>query len=947
MKTAESVPATVELAQAGQSPWLDSISRQLIRSGELKNLVVKSGVLGVTSNPTIFEQAISKQGGGYDAEIRSLVREGYSTLEIYDALTIADIRAACDTLRETYTRSGGEHGFVSLEVRPDLAHDRTRTVEEALKLVKAVARPNLMVKVPATPEGILAFRDLTAHGVNVNVTLIFSGKHYRAVLNAYLEGLEARRAKKQDLSKVHSVASVFVSRFDAAIDGQLARLQEMESEEDERRDLESLKGKAAIANSKAIYQDFKKTLNSKRFQDLIAAGATVQKVLWASTGVKNPKYSDLLYVETLVGAETVNTMPRATLDALLDHGRVRKGSIEENTEEAFETIERLKAWGIDIEEVGQKLQHDGLIAFENSFDSLMRTLEIARGKTAKASSARYLYTASKSQLAAVPVQKIEKDRWVERLFQWDPTIWKNEEEHKKVILNRLGWLKSADWMLGRLYELDELQSQVKSEKIKDVVLLGMGGSSLAPEVMSLICRKSKSPRFYVLDTTDPASILAVLSKISVKNSLFVVSSKSGSTVETMSQFQFFYAAVLKAYGKKASAAEQAGRHFIAVTDEGSRLEQEGYAKHFRKVFINPSNIGGRYSALSLFGLVPAALLGIPVRRILDNARAFLEAASAQKKVRDNPSFYLGALLGAFTKNGIDKLTILSTKPLASFGAWLEQLIAESTGKEGRGVVPVDGEAAGGPEVYGDDRLFLVLRQKSDKDKRLDARVKALKKAGFPVVESVWPDPFTIGAEFLAWEIVTAVSSAVLGVNPFDEPNVKESKDNTTRILAEAEKEGEIPQLVPVTQVRSGVDFEGFFSSLREEKPYVAFLAYIDRNPATLKALAKIQARMRDGVRLPVLVGFGPRYLHSIGQLYKGGPSKGAFIVLLNQDPKDAPIPHAKFTFSQLKKAQGIGDAQAAADRERPLLTVDLGKNILAGLAEFEKRLESYLKILGR
>lgn len=947
MKTAESNLSTIDLAQAGQSPWLDSISRQLIRSGELKSLVTKSGVLGVTSNPTIFEQAISKPGGGYDQEIKSLVRKGRTTLEIYDALTIADIQAACDILKDVYTSSKGEHGFVSLEVRPDLAHDRCRTVEEALKLVKAVARPNLMIKVPATAEGVKAFRDLTAKGVNVNVTLIFTAKHYLDVLNAYIEGLEERKAKKQDLSKVHSVASVFVSRFDATIDGQLSRLQEMETEEDERKDLESLKGKAAIANSKVIYQEFKKVTAEARFEKLLAAGATVQKVLWGSTGVKNPKYSDLLYVESLVGAETVNTMPRATLDALLDHGRIRKDTIEENFEEAYAVIERLKEWGIDIGETGDKLQHDGLIAFENSFDSLMRTLEIARGQTSKSSSAKYLYSASKSLLAEVPVQKLEKDRWVERFFQWDTTIWKNEEEHKKVILNRLGWLKSADWMLGRLYELDELQAQVKSEKIKDVVLLGMGGSSLAPEVLSLICRTAKSPRFYVLDTTDPASVLSVLSKIKIKSALFVVSSKSGSTVETMSQFHFFYAHALKAYGKNPLREQLAGRHFIAVTDEGSRLEHEGYSKHFRKVFINPSNIGGRYSALSLFGLVPAALMGIPVRKILDNARAFLAAASSQKKIKENPSFYLGALLGALTLGGRDKLTILSTKPLASFGAWLEQLIAESTGKEGRGVIPVDGEAAGNPEVYGDDRLFLVLRLKADKDKRLEAKVKALKKAGFPVVESVWPDPFTIGAEFLAWEIITSISSAVLGVNPFDEPNVKESKDNTTRILAEAEKLGKIPQLVPVTPVREGVDFEEFFSSLSEAEPYVAFLAYIDRTPATVKALARIQARMRDGVRLPVLVGFGPRYLHSIGQLYKGGPEKGAFIVLLNQDAKDAPIPNAKFTFSQLKKAQGIGDAQAVQNRERPLLTVDLGKDVLSGLAQFEKRLEVYLKAFGK
>ncbi len=943
MKTAESNPATVDLALAGQSPWLDSISRQLLKSGELKGLIRNAKILGVTSNPTIFEMAISKQGGGYEKDIQRLARKGASTLEIYDALTISDIQAACDLFKEVYTGSKGEHGFVSLEVRPDLAHDENRTVDEALKLVKAVSRANLMIKVPATSAGVHAFRRLTALGVNVNVTLIFTRQHYLDVLNAYIDGLEARKAKGLDLSKVHSVASVFVSRFDNTIDGQLSRLQEMESDDAERKDLESLKGKAAIANCKMIYQEFRKILEGERFRKLRNAGATVQKVLWGSTSVKNPKYPDLLYVDTLVGPETVNTMPRVTLDALLDHGRIRPGTVLENVPGASQIIERLKEWGIDIDETGQKLQHDGLIAFENSFDSLMKTLEIARGSSKKIPAVKVSYSISKKTQAALPLARLEKDRIVERFYHSDATVWKEEEEHQKVIKNRLGWLKSPEWMLGRLYELDELQAQVKSEGVKDVVLLGMGGSSLAPEVLSLICRTGKTPRFYVLDTTDPASVLGVLAKIKVKSTLFIVSSKSGSTVETMSQFQFFYASVLKAYGKKADAAQAAGHHFIAITDEGSRLEQEGHAKHFRKVFINPSNIGGRYSALSLFGLVPAAVLGIPVRKILDSALALLNQSSRELRLKNNAPFYLGTLLGVLAQEGRDKLTILSSKSLASFGAWLEQLIAESTGKEGKGVVPVDGEALGTPDVYGEDRAFLVLRQKSEKDARFETRVKALKKAGFPVVEVVWPEPFSIGAEFLAWEIVTAISSAVLGVNPFDEPNVKESKDNTTRILAEAEKQGDIPQLVPVTKIRDEIDFDGFFKGLREASPYVAFLAYIDRTPQTAKALARIQARMRDGVKLPVLVGFGPRYLHSIGQLYKGGPSKGGFVVLLNQDAKDAPIPHAKFTFSQLKKAQGIGDAQAVGDRERPLITVDLGRDILKGLEAFDRKLAEYLK----
>lgn len=947
MNASQSAP-TYDLIKAGQSPWLDFISRDLLNSGQLKSLIRDAGLLGVTSNPSIFEKAIGTSKGGYDAEIRTLSRAGKTTFQIYDALTLSDIQKACDLFAKVHEESRGEHGFVSLEVRPDLAQDEEATVREARRLYKAVSRPNIMIKVPATPEGVRAFRRLTELGINVNVTLIFSLSQYTQVLQAYLEGLEERLHQDLPLAGVHSVASVFVSRFDTLLDVKLAQLQERESDADERADLESLKGKAAVANSKVIYQEFKKVLDSERFAALRQAGATVQKLLWGSTSVKNPKYHDLMYVEPLVGRETVNTMPQNTLESLLDHGQVRAGTVEEGADEALKVVERLKEWGIDLEEVGQKLQQDGLSAFESSFDGLMKTLELACERfNGKAPAVKTRISVGEVIRKKAPVAAMERESYIERFFKCDASLWKQDKEHQQVINNRLGWLRVADWILGRLYELDELAAEVWNEKIRDVVLLGMGGSSLAPEVLSLICQRSakgKGVRFYVLDTTDPAAILNVEKKIKLPKTLFLVSSKSGSTVETMSQFQFFYDRVSKLYARMPDRAQAAGRHFVAITDAGSRLESEGHQRHFRRVFINPSDVGGRYSALSLFGMVPAAILGIPVRELIKSARTLGAQCEAEKKIEKNTTVYVGALLGVLAREGCDKLTIWTTKSLTSFGAWLEQLVAESTGKEGHGILPVDGETPADPSVYRKDRAFLVLKLKGEDSKRFAAQVAAVRKAGFPVIEMEWPNRAAIGGEFLRWEIITAVTSSVMGVNPFDEPNVKESKDNTTRLLGEAEKEGEITDPEHLVKARGAISFPDFFEGLGD-RHYVALLPYLERSPATLSFFARIQSLLRDALRVPVVVGFGPRYLHSSGQLYKGGPETGYYLFFRLQDPKDARIPHAKFTFSELKKAQATGDALAIADRQRPSLTIDLGRDLPGGLKIFEKQLREYLKSL--
>lgn len=945
MATVTKQLATIDMVQAGQSPWLDNISRSLISSGKLQKLIEKKGLRGVTSNPSIFQKAISNPRAGYEQDIQKFIKKGYSALEIYDALTIADIKATCDLFLPTYIETKGDDGFVSLEVLPGLAHDTEGTVLEAKRLFKAVGRPNVMIKIPATPEGIPAIQTVISEGINVNVTLIFSLSHYQAVAKAYINGLEERVKKGKKIDNINSVASVFVSRFDTYVDDRIDQLKSEIKDAEKREFAESLKGKAAVANSKIIYQEFKGLFGDSTFEKLEKKGARIQKVLWGSTSVKNPKYAELLYVEPLIGKNTVNTLPQPTFDAVVEHGDIEANTIEEDLEEAREAITHLQGLDINLLEVGDHLQHVGVKQFKDAFDSLMGTLETAHEKVASKKGRQIKPASVKVSLGSKDYQekvtaalrKMEEENFRVRFLKRDPTLWKKNPSHQKVINNRLGWMQAHDWAMDKLYELDRLAEEITQEKVKDVVLLGMGGSSLAPEVMSLICKRNSTVKFYVMDTTDPSTLLNAAKKIRMKSALFIVASKSGGTIETMSQFYYFYEQVQKAFGKKVPL-EKIGRHFIAITDDGSGLEKMAEELCFRETFINPTDIGGRFSALSFFGLVPAALIGIDVRKLLRTARMCFDYTSTKHSLLSNPGFYLGAVLSTLAKEGRDKMAFFSTKSLDSFGVWAEQLVAESTGKEGKGIIPVEGAAPIDPKFYGDDRVSVFLKLKGDPTTSLTKVIQAHTKAGIPVIEIEWANSASIGESFLLWEVITAIGSALLGVNPFDEPNVTESKDITKELIAQFEKTGKLPN--PENVIKKAKDLEKYFGKVKKGQ-YVAILAYTERTPATQKAFNAFRSKLSKKLRVPVIVGFGPRYLHSIGQLYKGGPKTGIFLEVIKKETVDAKVPGKKYKLGQLKMAQAMGDFKAIANKGLPVCTFDAGKDVLAGL----KKLETFLDVL--
>ena len=894
-----------ELNQAGQSVWLDYIRRAYIASGELQ-AIIEAGVTGITSNPSIFEKAIAGSSD-YDADIQRLVMTGRGTTGIYEALALDDIGRAADLLRPVYERTAGRDGYVSLEVSPELAHDTAGTIADARRLFAALGRPNVMIKVPATPAGIPAFQTLISEGINVNVTLMFSLAHYEAVAEAYLRGLEARAAAGGDLSRVASVASFFVSRVDSAVDKALAAAGNQQ-----------LPGKIAVANAKITYQRFQAIFRGPRWQKLAQAGAQPQRVLWASTSTKNPAYSDTLYVDELIGPHTVNTMPLNTVDAFLDHGTVAE-TLTAGLDEAQAQLAQLAELGIDLAAITEQLQVAGVDAFATAFRGMLDSVARKRAQIAAAGSPIQAQLGAYQAAVDQALAQMAAADVLKRIEQRDYTVWRDDPAE---IRNRLGWLDAPAGMGTTVPRLQALRQTLLAEGYSDVLLLGMGGSSLAPEVFyNIFGGDPAGLRLAVLDSTDPGAVLAQAARLNPATTLFIVATKSGGTVETFSFFKYFYNWTVDALG-----AEAAGAHFVAITDPGSKLQAVAGQLQFRDTFLADPNVGGRYSALTFFGLLPAALVGVDVAQLLDRAQA----------VRKDDGATLGAILGALAKAGRDKVTFVTSPALANFGDWVEQLIAESTGKDGTGILPVVGEALGDPAVYGADRLFVYLRLAGADAAQgaHDAALAALAAAGHPVVTIRLHDLYDVGGQFFLWELATAVAGHLLGIQPFDQPNVESAKVLARQMVATYHELGRLPEDTPAPL--SSTALRAFLAASRPGD-YIALQAYVPPTPATTAALNALRLALRDRLHLATTVGYGPRFLHSTGQLHKGDGNNGLFIQFTADVLQDAPIPDeagaaaSGMSFGVLIQAQALGDGQALRDAGRRVIRFHLDTDVVGGL----------------
>ncbi len=938
-----------QLQNYGQSVWLDYIRHSLIESGDLKKMIEEDGLRGLTSNPSIFQKAIAGSSD-YDSTLEALsTGQDFDAMSLYEKVAVEDIQAAADMFKSVYDETNRTDGYVSLEVSPHLAHDTDKTLTEARRLWKTVNRPNLLVKVPATPEGIPAIQQLIGEGINVNVTLLFSQKVYQEVAEAYISGLETYGATGGDVSKVKSVASFFVSRIDTAVDDRIeAKLKQAQGETKEK--LQSLLGKIAICNAKLAYQYYQQLYhNAPRWKALAVGGATPQRLLWASTSTKNPKYGEVRYVEELIGENTVNTIPPATLAIYRDRGE-HSDSLITDVEYAKNTLEKLEEVGISLEEITDELLEKGVKQFAEAFDKLLSAVEQKREAILGKGINRFSY--SLPQELATQVEKTIAE-WqdtgkIRQLWSMDADLWTGSDESEW-----LSWLGITEDQLAHLDRLQSLSQEIKDSEFEHAVLLGMGGSSLCPEVMRLTFGKIEGyPELHILDSTDPAQIKALESKIDLTRTLFIVSSKSGNTLEPNIFKEYFFDRLQQRLG-----IELAGNRFIAVTDPGSHLQQVAEGDDFRHIFFGVPGIGGRYSAISNFGMVPAAVMGVNVAKFLDEAEVMVHSCAASVPTSENPGLILGTIMGVLANAERNKVTLIASPAIADLGAWLEQLLAESTGKDGKGLVPVADEPLGKPEVYGSDRLFAYIRFSDAADPEQDHAVESLQAAGQPVVKIEIADIYQLGQEFFRWEIATAVAGSIIGINAFNQPDVEASKEVTRQLTSEYEKTGKLPDQEPIFEANGIKLFTnqsnaealqqavGDNTSLTEylrahldrlsPGDYLALLAYIERNDALSGQLQIMRREIRDHKQVATCVGFGPRFLHSTGQAYKGGSNTGVFLQITCDDAEDLPIPGHKYGFSVVKTTQAQGDFQVLAERDRRALRIHLNKDVSAGLMQLQ------------
>ncbi|PKO07651.1 MAG: transaldolase [Chloroflexi bacterium HGW-Chloroflexi-3] len=916
-----------KLHQLGQSIWYDNIERRLLKNGEMERMIAAGEIRGVTSNPSIFQNAIAKSTD-YDSAIQPMAWSDWDPGEIFFQLAIEDIQQTADLFLSLYQETNGGDGYVSLEVNPKLANDTEGTLTQAKELWERVNRKNLMIKIPATKEGLPAIRQAIAAGININITLIFSVSRYEEVIEAYLSGLEDRVKNNLPINNIASVASFFVSRVDTKVDSILETF--LNDQKINQKQFLELRGKTAVANSRLAYELFEKVISTERFKQLASKGARIQRPLWASTSTKNQAYRDVIYVEELIGENTVNTMPPQTLDAFRDHGKAEI-KIRINIVDAREIFSALDNLGIDMDDVTQALENEGVKSFEKAFVSLLETIN--HRKNSIQNKLPGLINVIKDR-----IDDLDKKQIITRIYERDASVWNENPSVSNEIPNRLGWLDAPFISLELIDEINKFRDEIVQEGFTHVLLLGMGGSSLAAEVLSLSFRGySEGLNLSILDSTDPRQLKFAEENCPNGKTIYIVSSKSGGTTEVQAFLKYFYLQM------QIFAGDEAGKYFIAITDPGTELSRQANELKFRKIFYADPSVGGRFSALTAFGLVPAALLGVEIETFLQKTKEFANTCRPGVATGRNPGLGLGVILAEAAQKGIDKLTIIAEEPYRSFGSWLEQLIAESSGKLGKGIVPIDIEPFVNIDIYSQDRIFVYLKN----DGIFEQKINEIINAGHPVISYELNDPYELGLEFFRWEFATAVACAVLGVNAFDQPDVQDNKTRTKQKINEFLSFGKYNSGDPVwdnekvTIFCNQTDLDlsdkklneilEIFLKLRKDGDYIAINAYLPRIPAIEKQLQDFRQLVLSRTQNATTLGFGPRFLHSTGQLHKGGPENGLFIQFVDTPDQDFEIPGMGLSFGKLLYAQALGDYEALVNRNRRIIRIELKKSNIKDL----------------
>ncbi len=908
-----------DLTQLEHSSWLHYLRRSFIESGELST-AIDNGVRGVVVDLAVTAQSITASSD-YDRFLPHLLAEGTPFDDLPRLMLSDDVQRAAFVLNPVYEASERLDGYVSLPLHPAMAHDTTKMAAAARHVLAEINCPNVMIEIPATEAGIAAIEMLTEDGVCVNATQIFSPTIYERVVDAYLAGL-ARYVKTHSVWRrwPMSVATIAISRVDGMADAWL--------DEHERPDL---KGKAGIALAKVVFGAFQRVFTGSRWHELAKKGGVVQRPLFTDLIPHDFRYPNTYYVDALGDPGTVCNLTPAMLAACLNRKTAVSPPIQ-NEAEAQAHLNALSELGLDLDEAARQLQADGLARLARDFEAMRESVRQKREQLEDKWQRLELHLGAYETAVSQTLARTCHDRVVCRIWNHDHTVW---SANPAGIGNRLGWLHLMPVMREQISRLQAMTDDLLTDGFTDALLLGMGGAGLVPQLFADTFTQAALParpglparphlRLNVLSNVDPGEILAQTEKIDPVRTIFVVTSKSGRTIETLSAFTYFYNRVEAVVGEKA-----AGSHFIAITDPGSPLAELAAQYRFRYLFVNQPDLIGRFGALSMAGFVPAALAGVNLETLLERAEEMANNAQScnSPQAGDNVAAQLGTALATLAQQGRDKLTFVASPALAGFADWVEQLIAGSLGKQGRGILPVVGEPVGEPAVYGDDRLFVHLRL--DGDEGQDTAVSTLIDADFPVITVHWRDLQDVGGQFFLWQMATAVAAHHLQVNPFSQFKHDAAKARTWEVVEQIKRVGEmaVPEDTFTPFSRTALYT---FLDKAETGDYVAIQAFIPHTAANDEALQALRTHIRGKTGLATTIGYGPRCLHTVGQMHKGDRGNGLFIQFVADSVPDVFVPNrigqpeASLSFGELSRLQAALEAQALRRERRRLVRFQLG-----------------------
>ncbi len=897
-----------KLAIHGQGIWLNYLRRSLVTNDSLKGLI-KDGITGVVLDPQIIEKAM-EGSNEYDEQISMILSTGKNTdpEELYWKLVIKDLREAADQLSSAYENTGGDAGYVSVGLFLRDPLETKDMVRRAERLWKQVDRKNLMIEVPAIDQGYPVIDTLISRGINVNVTHLFSTDDYERAARHYLRGLE----KCENPAKVASVASFSVSKIDELIRSRLRN-----AEEDKYT---SLMDRVGIANSRLAIKSLRRIFSTKRWKKLERKGARIQKLLFVDTKPSRPELPGLFYVNQLIAGETISSMVPSTLFEFMDHGTVGD-TLGKNPEEEENLLSRAQEQGLILDKFLEELKKCEIGSLRKMFQKIH---EMVGEKISGISGPRLPKQILETEPISIrdQISRWRKSSFNRRLWQKDASLWFDEPVPE--IEDRLGWLTLPETSPNLLERYHSFARMVSEHEIDKIVLMGMGGSSLAPRVFQQTFGNAPGyPELIVLDSTHPNAIERVSREIDLERTLFAVASKSGTTLEPNLLLQYFWHQMSK-------IIPDPGNRFIAITDPGSPLQQRAKELEFREIFLAAPDLGGRYSALTAYGLVPAALIGIDVCELVDRSRLASEASSFCISEDESKPLRLGAALGKAAKRGKNKLTFIPSRSLENFPIWLEQLIAESTGKDGKGILPIVGEPQVEPEDYGPDRFFILYRLGAEEKEQQESLFQKLRDLHHPAVKIELRDRIDIGAEIFRWEMAIASAGSIMGIHPFNQPNVERSKELARKVMRERNPSAEdLEELGIFHEKEVGQGVEDLLSNAKPGS-YISIQGFLSCNQDMLGIIDSTRLQLMKRSGLPVTFGEGPRFLHSTGQLHKGGKN-GLFLQLVDDPVRRVPIPDKKYSFADVVKSQSIGDYGALKDSGKYVLRINLGSDPSTGL----------------